>query len=951
MKHLLAGIFLFFILVNLNAQDYKLSGKIDDAVKQRPAAGVTIVLTGVKDSTDKHMTSTNDLGSFSFSGLKKQAYKLVAIRVGYESIVQTVEITSPFQLIGPLSMERKVEQLKDVVIEGQQTPVVQKGDTTEMSASAYKVNPDANAQDLVQKMPGVTVENGTIKAHGETVQRILVDGKNYFGEDASMALQNLPAEVIDKVQIYNKMSDQAEFTGFDDGNSSKVLNIVTRTDRRNGSNGQFVAGTDFDNKYMGAGRLNISKGDKRISFTGGLNNVNQQAFSTQDLISGSRNGGGGGRSGGAASYTGRQSGINTNRAIGINFTNTFSPKLTLTGSYFFNNQDNKTAQLSNNQYVGIDTALSKIKPQSAAFSKTNNNSTSQNYNHRFDFKLEYQLDSANSIIWAPRFSTQQNNRDGNNTAINFNHLSSPLLNSATISSTNSLGVSYSNDLTFRHKFATKGRTISLGIGVNGNVRNSDGTNQYNDTIVRRYTGTDTMATTLRDQDIHSKSHGYSISPNLSYTEPIGNISIVQLSYNYTLNNNSSQRYIENNGTTASSPQDSNVYKNSYNTHRAGITYRIRPIPTMMVAAGIDYQYADLNGDRTNPIDTTVNKQFDNFLPNAMLDYKISQRSNVRMQYRTSTNAPSIDQLQDVLIGTNSSYNIGNPKLEPQYVHNAFLNYRFSDPAKFVNFSFNLYGIYTLHSIGNATTTIQGDTTIQGQTLHNGYQLVKPVNMDDAAVSLSVFSNYGFLFEPIKCNFTFRAGGGYSQTPGYVNHLLSTSKSTNLFSGVVIASNISQNVDFTGSYITTYTVSKNNIQSNLNSNTWNHNISLKSNFIWNGFVLTNSLTEQINRGLTGGYNQDFLQWNVGLGKKILANKSLEAKISIFDVLNSNTNISRTVSELAITDTQTNTLQRFYLFTLTYTLRAYKSENRGDRFRDGFRGGDGQRGGDGPRGGGF
>ena len=170
-----------------------------------------------------------------------------------------------------------------MVVIGQGT-AVQKGDTTIMKAEAFKVNPDANAEELVKKMPGITVENGTVKAHGEEIKKVLVDGKPFFGDDPSVALKNLPADVIDKIQVYNKLSDQSELTGFDDGSSSKTINIVTRRDARISQFGKFSGGTNFSDKYLVAGNLNIFKGPRRFTFTGMSNNVNMQNFAMQDLV-------------------------------------------------------------------------------------------------------------------------------------------------------------------------------------------------------------------------------------------------------------------------------------------------------------------------------------------------------------------------------------------------------------------------------------------------------------------------------------------------------------------------------------------------------------------------------------------------------------------------------------------------------------------------------------------
>ena len=324
MKRLLSILHVVLALAlssSVMAQTYKVTGKVTER-NNSPIPGAVVSLISAKDSTQRLSVLTDGSGNFAI-GANPASYKLRVSILGFQDVNQDITITSRLQNVGSIALRKKMEVLDEITIEGQKTPVVQKGDTTEMSAAAYKVNVDANAQDLVQKMPGVTIENGTIKAHGEDVKRVLVDGKNYFGEDASMALQNLPAEVIDKVQIYNKLSDQAEFTGFDDGNSSKVMNIVTRSDRRKGENGTVTLGHDNTDKYVANGRLNIFRGDRKITLTGGSNNINQQNFSTQDFLGAMGGGGGGGGrrgGGGGSNFIGRQSGINTSHGVGLNYT-------------------------------------------------------------------------------------------------------------------------------------------------------------------------------------------------------------------------------------------------------------------------------------------------------------------------------------------------------------------------------------------------------------------------------------------------------------------------------------------------------------------------------------------------------------------------------------------------------------------------------------------------------
>lgn len=943
-------LFLLFICtsVALNAQSVRLSGKIIESKSQKTLPGVGIIVINAKDTTQRHLTTTDINGDFFVTGLETNAtFMLRTSYLGYAQLGKVVTTKNVPVSVGTLVIEPKSKLLDEVVVEGQKTPVVQKGDTTEMSASAYKVNTDANAQDLVQKMPGVTVENGTVKAHGEEIKRVMLDGKNFFGEDASMALQNLPAEVVDKVQIYNKMSDQAEFTGFDDGNSSKVLNIITRSDRRRGENGTITAGTDFVDKYQVAGRLNVFRGDQKITLTGGANNINQQPFSTQDLLGVMGGGGvGGGRRGGGPGFIGRQSGLNKPISLGLNYTNVISKKLTISGSYFFNKQDNLTNTTSS-QFNTVNFGDSISRPHNTDLLS---HSTNVNFNHRFDMKLEYTIDTANSIIWSPRFSTQDNNRGNSSDQYLYNTLPDTIQYIKGNSSNNSLGYNYTSDLTYRHKFVKKGRTISLGATLSGNLNNGDGLSYSLTQIINK-------PDSILDQQSDSKTYGNTFSSNLSYTEPIGKISILQFAYNASFSKNNTDRKVYDNNSDLLNARYSNVFTSDYNTQRGGFSYMVRGGNKLNANAGVDYQLATLSGERTYPSKASVDsRNFDNFLPNAMLNYKFSKKANLRVFYRTMTNPPSVNQLQDVITKSGTySFSQGNPALEHEYTNNGMFNFRYSNPEKFTNFGFNFFGNYTTNAIGTATYYPSKDSVITSGTSSDIITplgiLTKPQNFKNSW-NTRLFINYGFLFMPIKCNLNIIGGAGYNQTPGSTNDILNTTKQYNLIGGMVVASNISKNADFTLSYTGNYTVSKvsyenditellaKNRNFNSNNTTWNHSISLTSTFtLWERLVLQNTLSEQINTGLGAGYNENYMLWNASIGLKVLKNKAGQVKVSVFDLLKQNQSISHMVASTYISDSRTNTLQRFMLFSFTYTIRNYGSasddkEHRHDGFGPGY-----------------
>ena len=249
------------------AQSPVLDGRIVDGKRNVPLDGVHIRLTLQSDTSKKFFTSTDNSGLFVFDKIGKGDYAFEATYVGYITLKKSLTAGGPDIHLGTLQMEQTSIQMREVVVQGRVPPAVQKGDTTEYNAGSFKMNRDASAEDLVTKMPGVTIDNTGVKAQGENVQQVLVDGRPFFGTDPTLALRSLPSEVIDKVQVFDKLSDQAQLTGFDDGQSVKTMNIITRRDRRQGEFGRLGGGYGTDDRYIGSGNFNSFEGaEKRKAF-------------------------------------------------------------------------------------------------------------------------------------------------------------------------------------------------------------------------------------------------------------------------------------------------------------------------------------------------------------------------------------------------------------------------------------------------------------------------------------------------------------------------------------------------------------------------------------------------------------------------------------------------------------------------------------------------------------
>ena len=292
-------VLLLALLLTGVARSQTITGKLLDLVDNKPLRGATLELRSVKDSMSRYGAISDSTGQFRFSNLPPDSFSLQVSFIGYENYKQFIALTDsiPSVTLGTLFIPKSTKELGGVTVTARTPPAQQKGDTTQYNASQFKVNPDATVEDLVKKMPGITVEkDGTVTAQGEQVRKVTIDGRDFFGDDASAALRNLPSEVVDKIQVFDRLSDQAQFTGVDDGNSQRAINIVTKSGIKNGQFGRIYAGAGTDSRYSAGGNVSFFKDNRRISLVGNFNNINQQNFASQDLLgvtsSGNNRGGG-----------------------------------------------------------------------------------------------------------------------------------------------------------------------------------------------------------------------------------------------------------------------------------------------------------------------------------------------------------------------------------------------------------------------------------------------------------------------------------------------------------------------------------------------------------------------------------------------------------------------------------------------------------------------------------
>jgi hypothetical protein len=893
-------------------------GKIQDQVAKTPLSGATVQL---KNSNLTRNAITAKTGEFTLSDIPDGSYKISISFVGYDASEKLITLQGKTLDMGTIVLNKGSKDLEEVVVKATTPPAQQKGDTVQFNASQFKVNPDANVEDLIKKMPGVVVDNGTVKAQGENVKKVTIDGREFFGDDAAAALRNLPAEVVDKIQVFDKLSDQAQLTGIDDGNGYKAINVVTREDKRNGQFGRMYAGYGTQDRYQAGGAVNFFNKNRRISVVGLFNNINQQNFSGSDILgltgTGSGRGGGGagrGGPGGDFQVAGRN-GITTTNSLGINYSDLWGKNFNVTGSYFFNNNNNQNNSISNREQI--------ITPDSSTFYREIGATDNKSSNHRINMRMEYKIDSNNTLLIIPSLNIQQNDNTNKVSGIQSLQTSDLISTTETNNRTKGNGYSFNNSLIFRHAFAKKGRSVSIGITTGMNTR--DATQETNSVSAFFKAGIPDYDSILQQQVSDIK--GYNLSTNLVYTEPLGKKGLLQFSYNPSYSNNDADQrtWRFDQGEEKYSILDtslSNVFKSQITTQKGGISYRFGD-KDKNLSIGLDAQEVKMNNDQTYPESQNLKKTFSNLLPNAMLRLKLTDKSNIRIFYRSSTNNPSVGQLQNVPNNPNALYiTTGNPDLDQSVSNRLGGRYTYTNSRKGNSLFINLFATQTDNFITNATFTPDQDSVLTPSViLKQGAQLSKPINMN-GYWNLNTLITYSFPFKPIKSNLTFNAGGSFIRTPGQINNVSNIASSYTYTGGLVIASNISEYVDFNVNYNANYNIVKNSIQESRNNNYFSQTAGIGVSLLSkNGWIFQNDLNNQLYHGLSAAFNQNYWLWNMAVARKFLKDQKGELRLSVFDLLKQNRSITRTVTANYIEDLQTQVLTQYFMLTFSYKLKNF------------------------------
>jgi len=905
-----------------------------DTISKQPVAAATVTVLERKDSSLVTFTMTGNDGRFELKGLANGDYRVMISHVSYYNSNKnfTISEVAKNAELGNLVMNDKAKVLEEVVLAAEAPPVTLVGDTIQYNAGSFKTPPNASVEQLLKKLPGVKVDkDGTIKAQGEKVTKVLVDGKEFFGNDPKVATKNLPADAVDKVQVYDKQSDQAQLTGFEDGNYEKTINLKLKKDKKKGVFGKISVGAGNKERYEGKFNVNSFKGARQLSAIGMGNNTNAEGFSFMDILNFSgelakmqRSGGGNininvsGEDAAAMGLNagGRNSGINTAWGSGLNYNNIIGTKLDFQSNYFYNRYNPKQESHIQRQYL----------LPSTYYYNQNSFSDNLNNNHRFNLNSLYQIDSLNSIRINPSFSYQQTD---NRSQTDYQTLSaSKTLTNEGFSNTTSAnkGYNFRNDIMWRKKFARKGRTFSLSLQTS--LNNSDGDGSLSSiTSFYNPNGSLLKKDTLNQQST-TESNLKSYTARAVYTEPLWKKSLLEFSVSRSNSKSVSAKKTHDYNKSSGKYDQlntflSNDFENTYGFANAGIRMRTQK-KKYSYSLGANWQQAKLAGKiTTGAKDSLISKTFRNILPNARFQYNFSKFKTFSLSYNTSTNQPSMSQLQPVPDNSNPlNIRDGNPDLKQEFNHAIQANLNLMSPYK----NKNLFVFLTVQTTENKIVNFDSIN------LQTGVRKTKPVNVN-GVYNLNNSISYSMPVRFLKGSFEISNNSGYSQSKQLINSLTgqvveNTIKTLTFGPEVRLDMNPTEKLNVTVGAGINHNRTKYSQQAAQNTTYLSQEYTASVDWeMPKGFFFSTDFTYIINSQRAAGFNTKVPLWNASISKQMLKFNRGELKFSARDLLDKNIGISRNTSNSYIEDSRVLTLRQFFLLSFTYSLSKTGLNNAG------------------------
>jgi hypothetical protein len=918
---------LFVLAAQLaNAQTTTLKGIITDKAEKANLVNASISLISVKDSVLAAFARAKADGSFEIKKPDSMGkYVLLITHPKYADLIDTVTVSENISDFGSLAVISKRIAYEQVIVKAKIAPIRIKGDTVIYTADSFKVSEGANVEALLKKLPGIQVgRNGEITALGEKVKKVLVDGEEFFGDDPGVAVKNLRADAVDKVEVFDKKSDQAAFTGIDDGEKSKTINLKLKENKKKGYFGKVEASGGLPENYNVQAMINAFKAKRKISaytLSGNTGSTNlgwndAEKFGGSDDIETNNEDGFMWRSQNSDEFTdfyGGANGIPQNWNGGLHYSNKFNgEKQSVNLGYKYNkvNTNGENRTFSKNFFKD---SITNENSGTDAFSTKQRN--------QFNATVETKLDSFNVLKFTFKASEQSSATTNNSFTDLFTTVGA--INGSTRRTTNNAkGNNLEGSLLWMRKFKKMGRTISLNMATKYSQTESDG---FLYSLNRFYTnGIPTNNDTI-DQEKIRTGQNTNLSSRIAYTEPLTKQIIAELSYSINLNNNdNNQKSLDKDASgkyNILATRFSNNFDFKTTVHTPGLSFKYAK---KKITANIGTR---LGFNQFNQTDLSTNNKrtynFTNVFPNASINFKFKGNKGLNINYNGRGTAPTLNQLQPIQ-DNNDPFNVieGNPDLKQSFNHSINGRYNMWNVLK----ENNIWSYFNFSTTNNAYVNFSR-YDVQGR------RVSKTVNVNGNYSFYSSF-NYGFKIKKLDLRMGFGPSFNFVNRNDFVsidpNTILQNNSKTGSY-GLSVNFNRWKENKF--EFWSNFQFMQNNNKASVNQasqanfRSASGNINFGYFFPGKLYINTEFNFEARQKDPRFPKNNNFALWNASIKKDIIKD-IFSLQFEVRDLLNQNRGFDRSFDSFNYTESFYKTLRRYWLLTATFNFNSQKSKKATD-----------------------